>query len=127
MSREPIEPASIHRPVGHYTHAIRASGSLLFISGQVGLDAEGNPAGEGVGAQCEQIFKNLQAILEEAGASFADIVKLNYYITDMAAADAVRAVRVRYLGDTRPASTFVAVSALVDPRLLLEIEAVAVT
>ena len=125
MPQRAIEPRGIHQPVGQYTHAIQASGNLLFISGQVGLNEKGEPVGADVASQCEQIFKNIEAVLTAAGASITNVVKINYYITDMAEADAVRAVRARHLGTHKPASTFVAVSALVDPRLRLEIEAVA--
>ena len=61
-------------------------------------------------AQAEQVFKNLEAALKAAGATFADVVKMNSYITDMSKAQAVRDVRARYFGETLPASTFVQVA-----------------
>ena len=78
-------------------------------------------------AQAEQVFKNLEAALTAAGATFADVVKMNSYITDMSKVQAVRDVRARYFKDATPASTFVEVKGLVRPELLLEIEVVAVT
>jgi enamine deaminase RidA (YjgF/YER057c/UK114 family) len=84
--------------------------------------------GRGAGdmkAQAEQVFRNLEAALTAAGATFSDVVKMNSYITDMSKVQAVRDVRTKYFGDITPASTFVQVAGLVRPELLLEIEVVA--
>ena len=80
---------------------------------------------ENMKAQAEQVFKNLQAALDAAGAKFSDVVKMNTYITDMEQAPAVREVRARYFGDTTPASTLVQVVRLARPEFLLEIEVIA--
>ncbi len=76
-------------------------------------------------AQAEQIFRNLDTALKAAGATFADVVKMNTYITDVSKAPAVRDVRARYFTDAAPASTFVEVKGLVRPELMLEIEVIA--
>jgi enamine deaminase RidA (YjgF/YER057c/UK114 family) len=81
-----------------------------------------------MGAQTRQVFENLKAVLAEAGTDLAHIVRINAYLTDMSQLKAHREVRNEYLGDFAhaPASTLVGVARLVDPDLLLEVEAVAV-
>jgi len=120
-------PPTLSKPTG-YTHIVEVSGAakMVYISGQIAFDTNGNVVGAGdMKAQAEQVFKNLEAALTAAGAKFADIVKMNTYITDMDKAPAVREVRARYFGDTTPASTFVKVAGLVRPELMLEIEVIA--
>jgi enamine deaminase RidA (YjgF/YER057c/UK114 family) len=121
-----VNPTDVHPPTG-YTHAVEVNGGkLVYISGQVAFNAEGKLVGEGdMAAQTEQVFQNLKGALAAVGADFSHVVKLNYYATDASQVAAVREVRARYLGEDPPASTFVIVSALVLPTLLIEIEAVA--
>jgi enamine deaminase RidA (YjgF/YER057c/UK114 family) len=111
-----------------YSHAVTGRGRWVVIAGQVALDAAGNPVGRGdPGAQARQAFTNLSRALAAAGASFADVVKLSYYLTDISALAAVRGVRDEYVDTTRPpASTAVQVAALFRPEFLIEIEAWAV-
>jgi enamine deaminase RidA (YjgF/YER057c/UK114 family) len=101
---------------------------LIFISGQVALDRQGRLIGPGnFERQAEQVFANLETALREAGATFADVVKLTYYVTDTAHVPALRAVRDRHLTNAGPpASTLVEVSHLFRGDLMLEVEAVAV-
>jgi 2-iminobutanoate/2-iminopropanoate deaminase len=123
-----INPPELSKPTG-YTHIVEVTGpsKTIYVSGQIAFDKNGNLVGPGdMKAQAEQVFKNLQIALDAAGAKFSDIVKMNTYITDMSAAPAVRDVRARYFGDTTPASTFVQVSALARPGLMLEVEVIAV-
>jgi reactive intermediate/imine deaminase len=120
-------PPTLSKPTG-YTHVVEMSGpgKTVYISGQIALDKDGNVVGAGnMKAQAEQVFKNLQAALDAAGAKFSDVVKMNTYITDMEQAPAVREVRARYFGDTVPASTLVQVVRLARPEFLLEIEVIA--
>jgi 2-iminobutanoate/2-iminopropanoate deaminase len=120
-------PATLSKPTG-YTHIVEVNGpgKTIYISGQIALDKDGNVVGAGdMKAQAEQVFKNLQAALDAAGAKFSDVVKMNTYITDMAQAPAVREVRARYFGDTAPASTLVQVVHLARPEFMLEIEVIA--
>ena len=120
-------PPTLSKPTG-YTHVVETAGAVktVYISGQIAYDASGNVVGAGdMKAQAEQVFKNLETALKAAGATFADVVKMNSYITDMSKAPAVREVRARYFGETAPASTFVEVKGLVRPELLLEIEVIA--
>ena len=120
-------PPTLSTPTG-YTHIVEVNGpgKTVYISGQIALDKDGKVVGEGdMKAQAEQVFKNLQAALTAAGATFADVVKMNTYITDMDKAPAVREVRARYFGTTTPASTLVQVVRLARPEFLLEIEVTA--
>jgi reactive intermediate/imine deaminase len=120
-------PPTLSKPTG-YTHVVEVTGpgKTIYIAGQIALDKDGNVVGaRDMKAQAEQVFKNLQAALDAAGAKFSDVVKMNTYVTDMEQAPAVREVRARYFGDTTPASTLVQVVRLARPELLLEIEVIA--
>lgn len=114
-------------PGAGYTHVVTGSGRLIAVSGQVALDEHGGLVGEGdPEAQARQVFENLRRCLASAGATFSDVVKLTYYVTDVAHMPAIRAVRDEFVAaDQRPASTAVQVAGLVRPELLLEIEAFA--
>ena len=122
-------PEGAPRPIGAYSQAIRietGDTALIFISGQVSLDAAGNLVGkDDVAAQADQIFKNLGAILAANGATFGDVVKLTTFLVDIAARPLIGEVRTKYLTSNLPTSTLVAVSALANPDYLIEIEAVA--
>jgi 2-iminobutanoate/2-iminopropanoate deaminase len=112
-------------PVSHYTDAVVAGG-FIFIAGMLADDASGALVGAGdVVAQTEQIFENIEAILARLGASIHNIVKLVVYVTDIEDRVAINTVRARRFGETRPTSTLVQVSALVNPEARIEIEAVA--
>ena len=126
--RTELSPKSIPDPRPRYTQGILAEGKrLLFIAGQTGVDADNNVVGKGdVAAQTEQVLQNMKAVLDEAGASFADIVKITTYITDPRFRDGLNPARLKYFGDNPPASTLVVVSGLADPDYLVEIEAIAV-
>ena len=114
-----------------YSHVAIASGArTVYIAGQVSMDTQGNLVGDGdLGAQTEQVMRNLGTALAAAGASFADVVKITTYVVDYK--PEMRAVigKVRtpfFAGREPPASTLVGVSALALPGWLIEIEAVAV-
>src|ERR1700682_4487270 len=79
-------PPTLSKPTG-YTHVVEVTGPVktVYISGQIALDRDGNVVGQGdMKAQAEQVFKNLQAALDAAGAKFSDVVKMNMYTTDIA-------------------------------------------
>jgi reactive intermediate/imine deaminase len=125
---EYINPPEIHAPRG-YTHVIAAGGGrLVFVSGQVSVDAGGKIVGQGdMAAQAEQVFANLKSALAAAGADFTHVVKFGVFITDISQIAAVRAVRDRYIeAASPPASTAVEVSRLVLPEFLVEVDAIAV-
>ncbi len=105
-------------------------GNTLYLSGQIALGANGEVVGEGdLIAQARQCFENIKAILGREGASMSDVVKMTTYFACPLNAEVSREywkVRAAYFGDHRPASTGVAVSALIFPTILIEIEAIAV-
>jgi len=91
------------------------------------MDAQGNVVGEGdIKLQTETVLDHVKTVLREAGGGMDDVVKVTVFITDMGFYDEIHEVRRRYFGEPYPASSMVEVSALIDPRLLIEIEAVAV-
>jgi enamine deaminase RidA (YjgF/YER057c/UK114 family) len=111
-----------------YSHAVTATGRLVAVAGQVALDNDGNVVGPGdARAQAEQVFENLRLALASAGATFAHVVKLGFFVTDLGVLPAAREIRDRHVDPANPpASTAVQVTALVRPELLLEVEAWAV-
>jgi enamine deaminase RidA (YjgF/YER057c/UK114 family) len=115
-------------PATGYTHVVTGTGRLVAISGQVAFDESGTVVGQGdPAAQARQVFENLRRCLAAAGATFADVVKLTYFVTDTAHLPAVRTVRDTFIDTERPpTSTAVQVAALVRPELLLEVEAFAI-
>jgi enamine deaminase RidA (YjgF/YER057c/UK114 family) len=123
-----INPEAMHRPPG-YTHVVEVvAGRPVYIAGQVALDRTGTVVGPGdIRAQARQVFDNLQAALQSVGASFEQVVKLNYYLLDATQLPAVREVRDQYVNTARPpASTAVEVRRLALDDLLIEVEAVAI-
>ena len=121
-----INPKSIHQPNGYSHMAEVSSGKLLFISGQVALDKQGDLVGkDDYAAQTRQVFENLKAAVEAAGGTLKDIVKLNYYCVDLSHLPEIRAVRDSFLDrDRLPVSTAVEVRKLFRPEILIEVEAV---
>ena len=111
-----------------YSHAVTGRGRLVAISGQVALDENGQLVGVGdLEAQAQQVFANLDRALAAAGASFTDVIKLSFYLTDISRIAVVRPVRDEYVDTARPpASTAVQVGALFMPGLEIEVEAWAV-
>jgi enamine deaminase RidA (YjgF/YER057c/UK114 family) len=119
----------INRAPAGYSHVVEVRGGrTLYIAGQIALDKDGNLVGRGdFRTQVKQVFENLKARLEEGGASFKDVVKLNYYLTDASDLQALRDTRNSYINtENPPASTLVVVKQLVREEYLVEIEAVAV-
>lgn len=110
----------------YYSQAIR-HGEFLFVSGQAAIGSDGSIVGQGdFTAQAHQVFKNLQEVLQKAGAGLSDVVKVTIFVTDMQNFPTVVELRKQYFSAPYPADTIVQVQALALPELLLEIEAVAV-
>lgn len=117
-------PEDIAPPVGNgYTHAITAGGAI-YVSGQIGMDPSGTIP-EGFEAQARRAFENLDTVLASAAASLSDIVKVTVLLVDLRDLAAYRSVRETYLPHL-PASTLCVVKSLAMPKLLFEIEAIAV-
>ena len=126
MSKQIINPPSMPAPRG-YSYAVKKSGTPVYISGQVAIDGQGQLVGENdAEAQVEQVFRNLRTVVEAAGGTLDDIVNLHIYVTDAAYRPAVVAGRQKHFKEGQyPASTYLVVTALAVPQLLVEIEAVA--
>jgi enamine deaminase RidA (YjgF/YER057c/UK114 family) len=129
MEKQQTDIRFINRAPAGYSHVVEVKGGrTLYIAGQIALDKDGNLVGRGdFPAQVKQVFENLKARLEEGGASFKNVVKLNYYITDPSGIQALRDMRNNYINtENPPASTLVVVKQLVREEFLIEVEAIAV-
>lgn len=101
-------------------------GDLLFLSGQAAIDPTGEVVGVGdFDRQAEQVFANLETVLQLGGASLADVVKVTIYLTDMSHFPKIVELRGRYFTPPYPADTLVEVRALALPELMIEIDAIA--
>jgi enamine deaminase RidA (YjgF/YER057c/UK114 family) len=123
-----INPRSLP-PSRGYSQVVEvpAGTRMVYISGQVPLDREGKVVAVGdFPRQAIQVFTNLRLALNEVGATFAQVVKLNYYVVDVSHLAELRAVRDRYVNSSAPpASTLVEVRRLFQDDVMLEVEAVA--
>jgi enamine deaminase RidA (YjgF/YER057c/UK114 family) len=115
------------KPVANYKMAARReSGQLLYISGQVAWDTNGNIVGRGdVRAQARQVFGNLRQVLQAAGGDLKDLMKITTYITKIEDFPAVAEARSEVFPGELPASTLIVVKSLFHPDFLLEVEGVA--
>jgi enamine deaminase RidA (YjgF/YER057c/UK114 family) len=112
-----------------YSHVVTVNGpgKTIYIAGQLARNLEGNIVGPGdMRAQLEQTFKNLEACLKAAGASWADVVKTNTYVTNYEELAKCSDVRMRYFGVASPTSTTIQISRLAQPEAMVEIEMIAV-
>jgi enamine deaminase RidA (YjgF/YER057c/UK114 family) len=116
-----------------FSQAIEASGAnhMLLCAGQASVDADGGPLHPGdMAAQAGQALDNLETVLQQAGMGLANVVRLNYYTTDIdaffAAGAEVFGTRFAAAGGSAPASTLLGVARLAFPELMIEIEATAV-
>jgi reactive intermediate/imine deaminase len=122
-------PPGVAKPLKpHYSNCVRVeAGPLLFLSGQVSLDADGKLVGEGdVKAQARQVFENLRIQVEANGGTMADIVKVTVFVKDISTFQSLSELRQSYFPSNGPASTIVEISNLAWPEFLIEVEAVAV-
>lgn len=120
-------PAGV-APGNGYSHVVWGTGRHVAVAGQIALNENGQLVGAGEAeAQARQVFANIGRCLAEAGGSFTDVVRLNFFVTDIAVLPAVRIARDEVIDTARPpASTAVQVAALARPDLLLEVEAQAI-
>ncbi|WP_024544990.1 RidA family protein [Picosynechococcus sp. NKBG15041c] len=127
MEKQVIQTSHAPAPVGPYNQAIAASGKMLFCSGQIALDPATGQIIEGdVQAQTKQVMSNLAAVLEEAGATWENVVKTGVFLKDMNDFAAVNAIYATYFDEaTAPARACVEVARL-PKEVFVEIECIAV-
>jgi reactive intermediate/imine deaminase len=122
--RQEFRIAGLPAPLSHYTDAVRF-GNMLFVSGLTAHDASGKiVGGVDAAAQTRQILLNLKLVLDAAGATMADVLKVTVFLTDINDRAAINPVRQEFFGAARPASTLIEVSRLALPEMKVEIEAV---
>ena len=126
MPYSTITPADA-RPVGNYKMATRMEGGrLVYISGQVAWDADGNVVGKGdIRAQTLQVFQNLRRVLQTAGGDMEHLLKITTYITNIDNFPAVVEARSSVFSGQLPASTLIVVKSLFHPDFLIEVEGMA--
>jgi len=123
MSKQIISTTNAPAAIGPYSQAVKV-GARVFTSGQLGLDPVTGELAQGIEAQTHQAFKNLEAILKEAGGSLADVVKFTLFLTDLADFATVNTIMAQYVPEPFPARSTIGVASL--PKAgLFEIEAVA--
>ncbi len=110
-------------PVSHYCHSVR-SGDLIWVSGIVGMTKDGSIPEDTV-AQFDIALEAMDACLRAAGGRSDTVTKVQVFMTDISERALINPARIAYFGEHRPASTLVEVSALVDPRMKVEIECMA--
>jgi reactive intermediate/imine deaminase len=124
MPKQPIQTPDAPQPIGIYSQAVR-TGNTVYLSGQIGLDPRTMQLVSGIDAQIHQVFLNLQAVANAAGATLDDAVKFVVFLTDMGNFARVNEIMAGYVKPPYAARSAVAVAAL--PRdALIEIEAVLV-
>jgi reactive intermediate/imine deaminase len=122
--RQEFRVAGLPAPLSHYTDAVRF-GNILFVSGLTAHDAKGKLVGGTDSAeQTRQILMNLKLVLDAAGATMADVLKVTVFLTNIDDRAAINPVRQEFFGSARPASTLIEVSRLALPEMKVEIEAV---
>jgi len=131
LQRTTLNPANTPKPLGAYSHAVKVSaGSLVYIAGQVGVDANGDLAGPDVEAQTRQVFQNIGHVLAGAGATFADVVEFTTYLVGRDSIQPFIEARTQlfptlFPNADYPPNTLLVVSGLVQVEFLVEIKAVA--
>jgi enamine deaminase RidA (YjgF/YER057c/UK114 family) len=121
MSRQLISSVGPFEKIGCYSRAVRV-GDHVFVSGSTAVK-DGKVVGPGdVAAQTRQTLTTITDALHQAGASLADVVRYRIYLTNIADSDKVLPILGEYFGEIRPAGTLVAVSALIAPEMMIEIE-----
>jgi 2-iminobutanoate/2-iminopropanoate deaminase len=118
-----FNPAGMSAPMNPYSHGaeVTPGSRMIFFAGQVGTDRDGNVPDDFEG-QINNVYRNIETILQDAGMDFENLVKLTTFLIDPEDGPKMRDIRKSYLGDHRPAHTLLYISRLAYPEFLIEVE-----
>ena len=125
MARENISTGSKWEPIIGYSRAVKV-GNMIFVSGTTGTAADGSIVPGGTGPQTAQALSNIEAALKKAGSSLKDVVRTRIFMTDISQWEAAGKAHGELFKDIRPATCMVQVAKLIDPAMVVEIEADAI-
>jgi len=130
MEKHFLNPKNFTQTMGAYSHGVKidiGDSEMIFVTGQIALDKDGNAvAPDDIVKQTEFVFKNIQTILQEGGASLDDVVKAVIYVTDISKFKDISAIRNKYFTISKPVSTLVEISRTVKDGCDIEIEVIAI-
>ncbi len=129
MFKESLIPENGAEIMGAYSHGIKidiGTAEMIFVTGQIAQDTNGNVVCEDIEGQTEYVFNCIQKILKEANSSLDDVVKTQIFLTDINDFSKVSPIRNKYFANSKPVSTLVEVSSLVKKGCKIEIEVIAV-